>query len=87
MITKATYVKDYIIHFFFDDGFEIIIDFEPRIRKHAIYKRFLKPENFVKFKVEHGTRLSWPGNVLDFNNWQLRNYYKQSKNTLLQKAS
>lgn len=46
MIIQATHIKNYIIHFVYADGYETTIDFEPRIRRHAIYKRFLKQKTF-----------------------------------------
>jgi hypothetical protein len=69
-LLDATYQKDYTLSLTFSNGTVKEIDFEPVLKKHVIYKRFLKKDNFLKFEVDHGA-LRWPGNILDFHYTQL----------------
>lgn len=69
-LIDAKYQKDYTLSLTFGDGEIRNIDFEPILKKHVIYKRFLKINNFLKFEVDHGN-LRWPGNILDFHYTQL----------------
>ncbi len=71
MIKEAIYMSGHIIQFIFTDGSVKTIDFLPIIQKRSIWKRFLKPENFKKFK-HSGTRLYWPGNLMDFHTIHLK---------------
>lgn len=69
-VVKAEYLNDYKLSLTFSDGTNNIIDFQQKLEAHAIYKPYLKMNNFLKFKVDHGA-LRWPGNVLDFHYTQL----------------
>jgi predicted RNA-binding protein associated with RNAse of E/G family len=65
-LMEAKYKKEYTLSLLFSDGEYRVIDFEPILKKHAVYKKYLKINNFLKFEVDHGA-LRWPGNILDFH--------------------
>lgn len=71
ILVKAEQTSTYTLRLTFYDGLVREMDFEPILRKYGMYKRFLKPENFAKFRIVHGS-LEWPGNVLDFHYLSLR---------------
>lgn len=65
MIKDVTYVSDHILKITFTDGQVRVIDFLPLIKKRAIWKRFLKIENFKKFRFDKFA-IEWPSNLMDF---------------------
>ncbi len=69
-LVKVEHIKNYKLALTFSDGDKKTIDFEPKLKAHAICKRYLVMDNFLKFKIDHGA-LSWPGNILDFHYTQL----------------
>lgn len=59
IITKAEYVKDYIIKLIFSDGKVNFVDFEQSVKYLPQYKKYLKPENFKKFYLTEFGDLVW----------------------------
>lgn len=69
-LVNAEYIKEYKLLLTFSNNKQKQVDFEPVIRKHAMYKPYLNIDKFKKFKVEWNA-LRWPGNRLDFHYTQL----------------
>ena len=57
-VTKAKYVKDYLIEVKFNDGTKKTIDFEPWL-SGPIFKPLRNKEYFEKFFVD-GPTIAWP---------------------------
>ncbi len=59
-ILNVKYLKDYKLSLDFIDGKTQIVDFEPFLSTslHPEIKKYLKPQNFKKFKLEGG-ELMW----------------------------
>lgn len=72
-IKEVEYIGNYTLKFTFEDGLIVQHDFESYLKKYEIFKRFLKLENFINFKLDNGMRLYWKGNILDFHYSLLRN--------------
>ena len=55
-IINVNYLIGYKIEIKFDDKTTQIIDFEPFLRQnpHPLWNKYLKLENFKKFKIENG---------------------------------
>jgi hypothetical protein len=71
-ITKAVYVKDYIISFGFSDGVEKEINFEEFLENahNPMTKKFLNKELFKNFKIEYGD-IIWNDYEMCFPIWDL----------------
>ena len=65
-ITQATHIADLILHIEFSDGTARTIDFRPLLlaHPHPQYDHYISPDNFKKFKIEHG-------NIVWGKNWDL----------------
>lgn len=72
-ICYVEYICEYKLLINFRNGISKTIDFEPYILKNTIFKKFLKIENFKKFRIDHGVRLYWNGNKMDFHYLYLLN--------------
>ena len=59
-IVTALQVGDYSLRLVFDDGTEQVIDFKPFLNRsrHPDIRRWLDPERFSSFRIEHG-ELVW----------------------------
>ena len=57
-VTRAKYVRDYLIEIKFNDGTKKVIDFEPWLTG-PIFKPLTKKEYFKKFFVD-GPTIAWP---------------------------
>jgi hypothetical protein len=68
MIVKATYLKDYQLRVYFDDGFIREIDLYPFMSSsnHPLIKKFLNKKLFKKFVVDDWG-LRWGDNEFDIN--------------------
>jgi len=65
-IVNVKYITEYKIELKFDDNSIQLIDFEPFLRKnpHPQWNKYLKLDNFKKFKIESG-------NIVWGRNWDL----------------
>ena len=59
-LIKAEHINDYKLFLTFSDGSSKVIDFEEKLKSHAIYKPYLNLKKFLTYKVDHGA-LRWPG--------------------------
>jgi len=57
-VTRAKYVRDYLIEVKFNDGTKKVIDFEPWLTG-PIFKRLKKKEYFKNFFLD-GPTIAWP---------------------------
>lgn len=65
-LVKATITKPFTLELTFKDGTIKHFFMKPYLERHTMFKPFLNPDMFAKFKVNHGC-LEWPGNILDFH--------------------
>ena len=57
-VTKATYIKDYLIEIKFNDGKKKVVDFEPWLTG-PIFKPLKSKPYFKKFFID-GPTIAWP---------------------------
>jgi Protein of unknown function (DUF2442) len=60
-VTKAKYVKDYLIEIKFNDGAKKVIDFEPWLTG-PIFRPLKSKHYFKKFFID-GPTIAWPNGV------------------------
>ncbi len=60
----------YVLHFYFANGQQRIIDFEPYLKTRKAYLKYLDPDLFSKYKTR-ASLIYWPGNIIDFPSWML----------------
>lgn len=55
-ITRAECAEEYRLRLWFSDGKEQVVDFGPFLRRslNPMIRKYLKPEQFQRFTVEHG---------------------------------
>ena len=65
-VSQATHIEDLILLVKFSDGTARTIDFKPFLlaHPHPQYDCYSNPDNFKKFKIEHG-------NIVWGKNWDL----------------
>jgi len=66
-IEQAEYIKDYKIHFKFNDGKENVVDFQPFIvsSSHPDIEKYKDKKVFKNFTLEHG-EIEWNDYELAF---------------------
>lgn len=59
-VTKAAYLKDYVMRISFNDGIERAVDFKPFLTNsnHPEIRKYLKESNFKRYKIVGGN-LNW----------------------------
>ena len=72
IITKATYLHDFLIEVTFKDGVVRIIDLEKffRTSRLELVRKFYPIELFRQFRIEDGV-LCWGDNECDINPWNI----------------
>jgi len=71
-ILKADYIVEYIIHFYFSDGVEKIIDFSEFLKnaKSSMTRKYLDKKMFEKFTISYGD-IIWNNFEMCFPIWDL----------------